>query len=252
MRHKVFQFSLIRLSMILICIFLLSACGRDILEARAPLSAAKITQFRECFCALTDANRDAHNAEELDAIQALFTEDMLYEDRTFRDHLVGTKEFMSMTRKMFQFFPGFQWKTTGYFIDGERLLTITEFWEMSWTGNPKDKYTEEDPFIHVFLFEREGDLISSWRLFYGWEDLQENQEISETEAKQMKSQVAVYADAWSSKNSKALSELYAKDAVRKDLLFDESQEGTKRHQSFCRVFFYLVSQCQMDAFGNLW
>ena len=178
MKKKIFIFSLLSLSMMLICALLLSGCTEEFVQAREPLSAAEITHFIESFSALTDANREAHNAEDLDAIQALFTEDMLFEDRTFRDHLVGVKEFMSMTRKMFQFFPGFQWKTTGYFIDGEKLLTMAEFWEMSWTGNPEDKYTEEDPFIHVFLFEREGDLISSWRLFYGWEFLQDNNEIS--------------------------------------------------------------------------
>lgn len=237
MRKKFFRFSLLSLSMIFFCVSLLSGCNKEIAEAREPLSAAEIIQFKESFSALTDANREAHNAEDLDAIQALFTEDMLFEDRTFRDHLVGTKEFMSMTRKMFQFFPGFQWKTTGYFMDGEKLLTITEFWEMSWTGNPEDKYTEEDPFIHVFLFEREGDLISSWRLFYGWEFLQDNDQISENEAEQMRSLVNAYAAAWSSKDSKALTELYAKDAVRKDTLFDESQENLNAIEDFAEAFF---------------
>jgi ketosteroid isomerase-like protein len=237
MKNKIFQFSLLNLSLMLLCVSLLSGCADEIMEARAPLSAVDITQFKASFSALTDANREAHNAEDLDAIQALFTENMLFEDRTFRDHLVGTKAFMSMTKKMFQFFPGFQWKTTGYFIDGKKLLTTTEFWEMSWTGKPEDKYTEEDPFIHVFLFEREGHLISSWRLFYGWEFLQENHEISETDAEQMKSLVNAYAAAWSSKDLKALTEIYAKDAVRKDSLFDESQDNQSDIQAFAEAFF---------------
>ena len=237
MKKKFFQFLLLSLSIMLIFALLLSGCGKKIVEAREPLSAAEITQFKDGFSALTDANREAHNAEDLDAIQALFTEDMLFEDRTFRDHLVGVKEFMSMTRRMFMFFPGFQWKTTGYFIDGEKLLTTTDFWDISFSGNPKDRYTEEDPFIHVFLFERDGDLISSWRLFYGWEFLQDNNQISGTEADQMRSLVAAYAAAWSSKDSKAITELYAKDAVRKDTLFDESQEGQSAIEDFAETFF---------------
>ncbi|MDT8382391.1 MAG: nuclear transport factor 2 family protein [Brevefilum sp.] len=108
MNIKNIRFSLLSLSMMLFCVSLLSGCGEEIVEAREPLSAAEITHFRESFSALTDANREAHNAEDLDGIQALFTENMLFEDRTFRDHLVGTKAFMSMTRRMFQFFPGFQ------------------------------------------------------------------------------------------------------------------------------------------------
>jgi len=237
MKNKIFLFSLLSLSMMLICAPLLSGCAEEIVEAREPLSGAEITQFKESFSALTDANREAHNAENLEAIQALFTEDMLFEDRTFRDHLVGVKEFMSMTRRMFMFFPGFQWKTTGYYIDGEKLLTTTEFWEMSWTGKPEDKYTEEDPFIHVFLFEREGDLISSWRLFYGWEFLQDNNQISESESEQMKSLVAAYAAAWSSKELNNLTELYVKDAVRRDSLFGESQENRSAIGNFAEAFF---------------
>lgn len=253
MKIKILQFSLISLSMMLIFTLLLSGCTEEIMDARQPLSAVDITQFRESFSALTDANRDAHNAEDLDAIQALFTEDMLFEDRTFGDHLVGIKAFMSMTRRMFQFFPGFQWKTTGYFIDGEKLLTNTEFWEMSWTGNPEDKYTEEDPFIHVFLFEREGDLISSWRLFYGWEFLQDNGQISKTEAEEMKSLLNAYTAAWSSKDLKAFTELYAKNAVRNDPLFDKRQEGIKDIKAYAESFFTLYPNANwtpLEIFGE--
>ena len=247
---KVNRLTLILVAMLLV---LLIGCAEQIVEGREPLSAVEITQFTENFRAQTDANREAHNAEDLDGIQALFTEDMLFEDLTFRDHLVGTKVFMSMTRKMFMFFPGFQWKTTGYFIDGEKLLTTTEFWDISFSGNPKDRYTEEDPFIHVFLFEREGDLISSWRLFYGWEFLQDNNQISESESEQMKSLVAAYAAAWSSKDLKALTELYGKDAVRKDTIFGESQENRKAIEDFAKAFFTWYPNARwtpLEVFGE--
>jgi len=253
MRKKFFQFSLLSLSLMLIFIFLLSGCAEEIVEGREPLAAVEISQFKESFSALTDANREAHNTEDLDGIQALFTEDMLFEDRTFRDHLVGVKVFMSMSRRMFMFFPCFQWKTTGYFIDGEKLLTTTKFWEMSWTGKPEDKYTEENPFIHVFLFEREGELISSWRLFYGWEFLQDNNQISEAEAEQMKSLAAAYAAAWSSADPKTLAELYAKDVIRKDTLFGESQENRNAIEDFAEAFFSWYPNARwtpMEIFGE--
>lgn len=253
MKHKIFKLTCLSISMILICASLLSGCAKEIVDARQPLSAVEISQFTEAFRSLTDANREAHNAEDLDTIESLFTEDMLFEDRTFRDHLVGTKEFMSMTRRMFQFFPGFQWKTTGYFIDLNKLLTITEFWDISFSGNPDDRYTEQDPFIHVFLFEREEDLISSWRLFYGWEFLKDNDQISESEAAEMKSLASAYAAAWSLKDSKAIEAMYAKDAVRRDMLFGEIQEGSRAIRSFAEAFFSWYPDAQwtpLEIFGE--
>jgi ketosteroid isomerase-like protein len=231
---KVIQYFFLNL---FICVCLLSACAptaAKTIAPRKPLSAEKINQVAKSFKDLTDANREAHLAKDLSAIEALFTKDVSFDDYSFNDHLVGTDEFMNMTRNFLNYFNQLKWKTTNYFISSEKIITIAEFWDMNWLGN---QYNKEDPFIHVFLFEPQGNLISSWRLFYGYDFLVENDLLSETQANAMGSLLSAYAAAWSSKDSKTVTEIYTKDALRQDTLFNESQQGNKAIRDFAESFF---------------
>jgi len=254
MKHRNFQFVYLCMSTILVFAWLLSACGgqtAELLSPRAVLSAEEVTQITGKFKALADANREAHNARDLEGIEALFTVDVLFVDVTFGDHLVSIDKFMSMTRNMFAFFPEFQWKTLDYFVGSEKFVTIAGFWGGNWGGNKE--YTEEDPFIHVFLFEPKEDLIASWRLFYGYDFLNDNRVISETAAADMESMLFSYGSAWSSMDADIVADMYTKDTVRQDTLFGESQQGSKAIKAFAESFFAWYPEAQwtpLEMFGE--
>jgi ketosteroid isomerase-like protein len=254
MEHRNFEFVYLCMSMILIFGMLLGACAEltaEPLSPRSVLSAEEVRDLSEKFKALADANREAHNARDMERIEALFAEDVLFVDVTFGDHLDSIIEFMGMTRNMFAFFPEFQWKTLDYFIGSDKFVTIAGFWGGNWGGNKE--YTEQDPFIHVFLFEPKEDLIASWRLFYGYDFLNDNRVISETAAADMESMLISYGSAWSSMDSEVVADMYAKDAVRQDALFGEIQEGSKAIKAFTESFFTQYPEAQwtpLELFGE--
>ena len=212
---------------------LLSACASQAVKSREPLPAEEIMHIAKDFKSLIDANREAHLAKDFVGIEALFTEDMSFDDYSFEDHLVGTDQFMGMTRNFLNYFKHLQWQTTYYFISLDKIVTIAKFWDMNWMGKA---YKEENPFIHVFLFEPQGDLISAWRLFYSVDFLLEQYRLSETEAAEMETALSAYASAWSSMDSKIIAEMYASNVVCQDTLFDEYQDGRDAIQAFAESF----------------
>jgi hypothetical protein len=214
----------------------------ELLPAHEVLSSAEITQMAARFKALADTNREAHNARDIEAIEALFTEDLLFVDVTFGDRLDSIDKFMSMTRRMFAYFPEFQWKTLDYFVGSDKFVTIAGFWGGNWGG--KVEYTEAAPFIHVFLFEPKEEMIASWRLFYGYDFLNDNRVISETATADMKSMLMTYGLAWSSMDSDVVADIYAEDALRHDSLFDEHQNGLSEIKAFAESFFIQYPEAQ--------
>ena len=236
MNTKWFSFR-IRLLILLFLVMIISACQTQPTN-RETLSADEINQIRKDFRVLIDANREAHNNGDFEAIEALFTEDIFFRDVTFGDNINTIKDFMRMTRNFLGYFPDLQWKTTGYFIGSEEMVTMDGFWGGNWGMNPDIVYTEDNPLDHVFIFEKRDNHISSWRLFYGLDFLKDNNLLqSETDAAEMGSWPSAYASAWSSQDPKSVSSLYASDAVRQDTLFGESQEGRSAIHSFAKTFF---------------
>ena len=221
---------------LILMILFIAACTNQALPRKIP-SAEEINQKSAQLKAITDANREAHNARDEKAIQALFSEDVLFDDVTFEDHLVGIKALMEFTHLGFIFLPNFHWEAKGHFIGSEQIVRIAKFWGANMSGNPNKVYTEDNPFIHVFLYELKGDLITTWQLFYGYDFLKDNGLLSKTVASTMQSWPSSYASAWSSLDSKVVRGLYARDAVRQDTLFGESQEGCSAIQSFAETFF---------------
>lgn len=248
--RKLFSLSMI----VLFCTSVLTACTGQVTGSQRPrerLSADQITQMAAKFKAMADANREAHNARDIEAIEALFAEDLLFVDVTFGDHLASIDKFMSMTRRMFAYFPEFQWKTLDYFVGSDKFVTIAGFWGGNWGG--KKEYTEADPFIHVFLFEPKEEMIASWRLFYGYDFLNDNRVISETAAADMKSMLISYGLAWSSMDSEVVADGYAEDALRHDSLFDEHQNGVSEIKAFAESFFYQYPEARwtpQEIFGE--
>lgn len=232
--EKLFKITTYICFSLILSVLLLNACGSPTADKRVPLDADDISQKAEHFKALADANREAHNAKDAEAVEALFTEDVHFDDYTFGDHLVGIKGLMDMTQLMIRYFPNFQWRDNDYAIGSNQIITIGEFWGGSWV---KTKYPEEDPFVHPFLFTIQGDLISSFRLFYGYDFLVENDLLSESEATEMEVILTTYASAWSSKDTETIKGMYSKDAIRQDTLFEESQDGSEAIQAFAASLF---------------
>jgi len=221
---------------ILICILLLSACSsskNDPPTVREPLSSEEITKRAEAFEAVVAKNAEAWNAKDLDAIQAVLTKDIHFVDVSAGDNFKGISQVMTMARIFCGMFPDLQRQATSHYIGVEEGMAIYDYW--GWRIGAR-QYTREDPFIYVFLYKTQGDLISEWHLFEGIEVL-ETHFLKETGSIETRSIISSYASAWSSGDTKAVAEMYAKDAVRRDALFEESQQGPKAIQSFAESFF---------------
>jgi len=229
--------------------FLLSGCDETFVEPRKPLSSAEITQKAEAFEAITAANAEAWNDKDIDAIQAILTEDIHFVDVSFGDDIKGIEDVTDMARYMCNIAPDLQRKTTRHYIGVDQGVAFYDYWNM-W--NPFTGYTPEKPWIYVFLFETQGDLISYWRLFEGFEILDKHF-INDTAANDLQAMIAAYTSAWSSKDSEIVSDLYAKDAIRQDTLFGESQKNRSSIKNFAESFFTWYPNAQwttLEIFGE--
>jgi WD40 repeat protein len=204
-----------------------------LLPPRAALWEAEINQRAEAFEAITTANAEAWNDKDLDAIQAILTEDIHFVDVSFGDDIKGIEDVMDMSRYMCNIAPDLQRKTTSHYIGVDQGIAIYDYWNMFY---PITGYTPEDPFIYVFLFETRDDLISYWRLFEGFEMLDKHF-INDNAANDLQAMISAYTSAWSSKDQETIAEIYAEDAIRKDRLFGETQQGLKEIQTFAQSFF---------------
>lgn len=240
------------LIIVFICLFVLNACAELRSEpppTRKLPSSTKVTQIAEEFNNVTAANAKAWNDKDLDAIEAVLTEDIRFIDASLGDNLTGTKEVMDMAGNFCSNFPELQRKTTDHFIGREEGVAFYDYW--GWKLGGKD-YTPDDPFRYVFLLKTQGALISYWRLFEGLAAL-ETHFLTETESEEFQAVILSYGSSWSSMNSNTLAKLYAKDAVRRDSLFDESQQGKKAIKDFAAVFFAWYPEAKwtpLEMFGE--
>ena len=209
----------------------------------------KVTQIAKNFNIVTAANAEAWNEKDLDAIEAVLTEDIRFIDVSLGDNLTGTKEVMDMADNFCSYFPELQRKTTEHFIGWEEGIAFYDYW--GWKLDGKD-YTMDDPFRYIFLLKTQGTLISYWRLFEGLATL-ETHFLTETESEEFQAVILSYGSAWSSMDSNTLAKLYAKDAVRLDSLFDENQQGKKAIKDFAALFFAWYPEAKwtpLEMFGE--
>ena len=236
----------------LICILFLSACNpsaNDKPSMRQPLSSEEIMQRAEAFEAVVAKNAEAWNAKDIDAIQAVLTEDIHFVDASAHDNIKGIRQVMTMARSFCRMFPDLQRQATGHYIGVEEGMAIYDYWGRLFVG--KD-YTREDPWIYVFLYKTQGDLISEWHLFEGYEIL-DRHFLSDTASEEFREVISTYVSAWSSGEKKAVAAMYAKEAVRRDALFEESQQGSKAIQDFADSFFTWYPDATwtpMEMFGE--
>lgn len=236
----------------LIYILLLSACNPSTNNSplvREPLSSEEITQRAEAFEAVVAKNAEAWNAKDIDTIQAVLTDDIHFVDVSGGDNLKGTSQVITMARVFCNFFPDLQRKATSHYIGVEEGVAIYDYW--GWRIGGKE-YTPEDPWIYAFLYKTQDDLISEWNLFEGIEEL-ETHFLSESASVETRSVISSYASAWSSGEPKSVAAMYAKDAVHRDSLFKESQQGSKAIKAFAESFFTTYPDATwtpMEMFGE--
>ena len=218
-------------------------------SVRESLSSEEIRQRADAFEAVVAKNADAWNAKDLDAIEAVLTDDIHFVDVSGGDNLNGISQVMSMARIFCGIFPNLQRQATSHYIGVEEGMAIYDYW--GWRIGAK-QYTREDPFIYVFLYKIQDDLISEWHLFEGIEALEANF-ISETASVETRAVISSYASTWSSGDPKSVAEMYANDAVRHDSLFEENQQGTKAIKDFAESFFTTYPDVQWtsnETFGE--
>ena len=224
------------LSIVCVCLLILNACnapGSKPSPARKLPSSTNVTQIAQDFFNVTSANAEAWNDKDLDAIEAVLTEDIRFIDVSLGDNLTGTNQVMAMARSFCSYFPNLQRKTTDHFIGIEEGIAFYDYW--GWKLDRKD-YTPEDPFRYIFLLKTRGGSISYWRLFEGLATL-EAHFLTEDQSKEFQAVILSYASAWSSTEPKIVAKLYSKDAVRHDSLFEESQQEKKAIKDYATLFF---------------
>ena len=246
--RKLFSLSFI----VLVWISMLTACTVEAdkpLSPRASLSTEDVKQKAEAFKSITATNVDAWNAKDLDAIRDILTDDIQFVDVSGSDDLKGITQVVTMARIFCAMFPELQRQATSHYIGVEEGIAIYDYW--NWKLGAME-YTREEPFIYAFLLETRENLISSWRLFEGIDAL-EKHFISETASQEIQSVLLSYSSAWSSMDANTLADMYAKDAVRQDALFSESQQGRKAIKAFAESFFTWYPKVQwtpLEMFGE--
>ncbi len=134
---------------IVIPIAALTACAKvSEVPPREPISAAEVKRIASAFETITTANAEAWDAYDFDAMKALYTDDIVFTEATFGDHIVGIDEVMSMARGMSVSYADMRRKITNHYIGLEDSLSVYDYW--NWFGS-----TEENPFLYVFQMKME-------------------------------------------------------------------------------------------------
>ena len=250
MFHKTFR-------MILYTVFsiaALTACTKaSEVPPREPISAAEVEKIALAVETMTNAKVEAWNTGDFEAIQALFTDDIVFTNATLGDHLIGMDEFMGMARAFVQYFPSLRRQVTNHFIGLEDSLATYDYWGFSledyW-------FTQDDPFLWVHLSQTRGDRYSSWTLLEGLESIEKSGwYVDRGRLDEARSLLSSYSSAWSSGDQGIVGKLYADSVIRKDTIFRESQEGSEAVSSFAKLFFTWYPGAQwtlLQSFGEWW
>lgn len=204
-------------------------------SAREPISAAEVKRIASDVEIMTNAKVEAWNTGDFEAIQALFTDDIVFTNATLGDHLVGMDEFMGMARAFVHYNPSLRRQVTNHFIGLEDSLATYDYWDFTL----EDYYfTQDDPFLWVHLSQTRGDRYSSWTLLEGIETIEKSGwYIDKGRLDEARSLLSTYGSAWSSRDQGIVGKLYTDSVVRVDTIFGESQAGSEAVSSFAKSFF---------------
>jgi ketosteroid isomerase-like protein len=216
---------------LLFSIIVITSCAKfSQLPARELASATEVKRIASAFDTITKANAEAWNAYDFDAMKALYTDDIVFTEATFGDHIVGIDEVMAMARGMSVSVPDMRRRITNHYIGLEDSLCIYDYW--GFLGS-----TQDNLFLYIFQFKTRSNRISNWTLFEGLETAEKFRLASNDRLAEAKSLLANYQSAWSSGDPMIVAGLYSGDAVRTDTLFREKQEGHDAITSFAKSFF---------------
>jgi hypothetical protein len=221
-------------SIITVCVLFiianLAACAGP--RTPRPASAAQVERIAAAFDTITDAFISAwFDKKDLQAIRALFTNDIVHHDPTFGAHVVGIEPVLSTAQELLVDYPSMRCNIKNRFIGlGDGILTY-ECWDF-FLGAAR--FTQDNPVLEVDLLQTRGDRISYWTLFYGLDSLEEMGVHLSDEARPL---LSSYGSAWSSGDPSIVGSIYAGDAVREDTILGELQNGSEAITSFAETFF---------------
>ena len=224
-----------RIVLLALLIGALASCrAKRVVPPRESAPAAEVERIAEAFEAVTSAVVEAWGSGDVEAVRELYTDDIVHHDKSFGAHIVGIDHVANMASSFMIQFAGMQSQVTETFIGSEDSLSVWELWNIQ-LGH---EFTQGDPLVEVDLLETRGDRISHWTLFYGLDTLEKVAGSSTTERlDKARSLLSSYGSAWSSGKAQSVGDLYARDAVRVDTIFQERQEGREAIMSFAEAFF---------------
>ncbi len=197
-------------------------------------SATEVGRIAEAFKGVTNSMAEAWNSGDLEAIQALYTDDIVHHDATYFTHLVGIEAVMGMARDFVDSYPNVKRQIINRYIGLTDSLLIYNLSGYQLGGYD---FTQNDPGLTIFLLETRGSLISHWTMYYGLDAMEKSGARSRILLDITRSFLSSYASAWSSSDPITVGKLYAEDAVRQDMIFGELQEGRQAISSFAESFF---------------
>jgi ketosteroid isomerase-like protein len=223
-----------RIVLLALLVIALASCGAERAVApREPAPAAEVERAAVAFEAVTSAVVEAWSSGDVDAVRALYTDDIVHHDTSFGAHIVGIEGVARMASSFMAEYAGMQSRVADWLIGSEDGLDVWELWNLTLLGY---EFTQDDPLVEVDLLETRGDRISYWTLFYGLDTL-EKMRWARKSLDEARSLLASYGSAWSSGDPRIVGDLYAGDAVREDTIFGEHAEGRGAISSFAESFF---------------
>ncbi len=172
-------------------------------------SSADVRAAAENFSGIVAEVDAAWNSGSLDAMRAVFTEDVIHHDDSSLNHFEGIDAILAMASTLFPRLDGNQ-TTSPVFVGEEAGVGV------SGTDGVLGvtRATDEGPLEEVDVFETRDGRVAYWRPFFADERFSEGGSLS-----------AAYAAAWSSGDAEAVGLLYSPGAVREDGLFGDRAEG---------------------------
>jgi hypothetical protein len=227
----------------------LAACGQPAVSWE-PVPAAVIEQKAAATEMLLAAEKVASSSGDLELFQAVFTDDIVLNDETFKDEVVGIERVVRTYNNIKVLFPNLQGVNRVWFIGSEEILLVIDLWNLNLYGYP---FTQDDPLEEVDLWKIHDNHIWLWDMFYGLDSLQALGNSNNKRVEEIPSLLNAYGSAWSSKNTRKVKSLYAVEAVRDDPIFGKYLEGRNAIVSDAQVFFskFPLAQWKLGlAFGD--
>jgi ketosteroid isomerase-like protein len=225
-----------RIWRIILPVFLLSAvaCGCLHPAPRQPVTINNLQAAETKFGQIAGGLLETWNSRDTQVVKDLFTDDAEAYDRSFGDHVVGPDQITGLIAIVSAFGPNWEARQTDRYIGLDNGLVVDEMWNLKFGSI---QFTQDHPMMDIDWLQTRNDRISNWTILYGLDTLEELAIPSLQRLDQARSLLSSYQAAWSSGKVQAVTQLYANDAVREDMVFMERQEGQRAITTFAKSFF---------------